>query len=411
MPMHPVVKKMSSCLSILSITILLVLCSSSRISAEEKPPVRIGITAEFGLPNSFSAQAVEMGIRVALQEINDAGGVLDGRPLLLEVRDDRSVPARAMENIKELAAMPDMVAVFGARFSPVLIELIPLVHEIGMILLDPWGSADGIVQHGYTPSYTFRLSLYDSLAMPKMLSHAQQRGLTKIGLLLPNTAWGRSNLKAAEDFSASNPSVKLIRIRWYNWGDTSLLNLYQDLFGAGADVLVLVANDREGSILVNEIVTLPETQWLPILSHWGITGGDFFQKTESALQQLDFSVIQTFSFFKVAPAMREHFMAQAARLYPIESFEEIEAPVGVGHAYDLTHLLAGAIDQAGNTAPSAVRAALEQLGPYQGLVKNFERPFTPENHEALSMDSVFMAIYRDDGALIPIAISSDSPQE
>ena len=389
--------------SVVLCTLVWCVWSGISIHAETaKSPVRIGLTAEYGLKNSFSAQAVEMGIKVALHEINAQGGVLGGRPLVLETRDDRSVPARAIENIKAFNRMEDMVAVFGARFSPVLIELLPIVHETGMILLDPWGSADAITNHNYSPNFTFRLSLKDSLAMPTILSHAEQRGFKNIGLLLPNTAWGRSNLHAAEQYIASNQALALISPLWYNWGDTSLLERYTTLLENGADVLVLVANDREGSILCNEIVTLPQEQRLPILSHWGVTGGTFFEQTKDALQQLDFAVVQTFSFFKVDPARRDRFMAVAAELYSIQDFEGIDAPVGVGHAYDLTHLLAQAVEQAGSTDRAEIRTALEHLGPYQGLVANLERPFSPENHDALGLEHVFMAAYREDGVLVPL---------
>jgi branched-chain amino acid transport system substrate-binding protein len=366
-------------------------------------PVRIGLTAEFGLKQSYSAQAIEMGIRVAIEEINGSGGVLGGRPLVLETMDDRSVPARAVENVKKFNAMDDMVAVFGARFSPVLLELLPLVHDIGMILLDPWGSADGITDNGYSPNYTFRLSLKDSLAMPAILSHAKKRGLKNVGLLLPNTAWGRSNENAAKEYVASQSGTTLVAVHWYNWGDTSLLNLYHSISAAGADVLVFVANDREGSILINEMMALPSEKRLPILSHWGVTGGQFFEKTKDVLLQLDFAVVQTFSFFATPATMRERFMATAARLYPGQRYETIQAPVGVGHGYDLTHLLAMAVDKAGSTNREEIRSALESLGPYEGLVTHLDRPFSPKNHDALGIEQVFMAKYREDGALIPLA--------
>jgi branched-chain amino acid transport system substrate-binding protein len=42
-------------------------------------PVLLGIDGEFGLDNSTSAQAVELGMRSAVAEINAAGGVLGGR--------------------------------------------------------------------------------------------------------------------------------------------------------------------------------------------------------------------------------------------------------------------------------------------------------------------------------------------
>jgi branched-chain amino acid transport system substrate-binding protein len=62
-------------------------------------PVLLGIDGEFGLENSTSAQAVELGMRAAIDEINAAGGVLHGRQLALVIRDHRSIPARGIRNI------------------------------------------------------------------------------------------------------------------------------------------------------------------------------------------------------------------------------------------------------------------------------------------------------------------------
>ncbi len=384
------------------VAVIFLFSSVSAYAVTSGKPVIIGLTAEFGLKQSYSAQAVEMGIRVALEEINSNGGVLGGRPLVLETLDDRSVPARGVENVKKFNVMDDVVAVFGARFSPVLLEVLPIVHEIRMILLDPWASADGITSNGYSPNYSFRLSLRDSLAMPVMLSHAKKEGLNKVGLLLPNTAWGRSNEKAAKAYIASQTETRLVAIHWYNWGDTSLLDVYNSILTTGADVLLLVANDREGGTLINEMATLPQEKRLPVLSHWGVTGGEFFERTKDALLQLDFAVVQTFSFFTAPATMRDKFMGTAAKLYPGLSYETIQAPVGVGHAYDLTHLLAMAVDKAGSTNREEIRSALENLGMYEGLVMNFDRPFSPEKHDALGIEQVFMAKYREDGALIPL---------
>ena len=130
------------------------------------PPVLIGLDAEFGHVTSTSAQAVEQGIRIAIDEINRAGGILNGRKLDLVLRDNRSITAIGVDNFRELAAIPDLVAVFGGKFSPIYIECLPVAHELGLLLLDPWGSANPITDHGFSPSYTFRLSLKDAWAAP-----------------------------------------------------------------------------------------------------------------------------------------------------------------------------------------------------------------------------------------------------
>ena len=93
-----------------------------------------------------------MGMLIAMEEVNQAGGVLGGRPLKLIERDNKSLPARSLENLKELAGQPDLVAVFGGRFSPTLLESVPLIHSLKLPLLNPWAAADGIVDNGYAPN-------------------------------------------------------------------------------------------------------------------------------------------------------------------------------------------------------------------------------------------------------------------
>ena len=364
-------------------------------------PVLLGIDGEFGLVNSTSAQAVELGMRAAIAEINAAGGVLHGRPLEIVTKDHRSIPARGIRNIQEFAAMPDLVAVFGGRFSPVIIEELPTLRETRLLFMAPWSSADVIVDNDMRPNYVYRLSLRDSLAMPKLLQTAHRRGLDRIGLLLTNTSWGRSNAQAAARAAEKLPALKLVGTSWYNWRDTTLVDNYQHLRAAGAQAIVLVANDDEAAILVREVAALPKAQRLPILSHWGVTGGEFAAQAGQALQQVDFSVIQTFSFFRADPARVKRFLASAAQVSKVRRIEDIKGPVGAAHAYDLTHILALAIDRAGSTDRKAVRDALDRLGTVHGLVKTYSPPFTPARHEALGPDDLLLARYRADGVLVP----------
>jgi branched-chain amino acid transport system substrate-binding protein len=371
-------------------------------AAKASEPVYIGLDAEFGHKTSTSAQAIQQGIQIAIDEINKNGGVLGGRKLQLVTKDNRSVPAVAVDNLRELAKMPDLVAVFGGKFSPVYIECLPVAHELGIPLLDPWGSADPITDHAFRPSFTFRLSLKDAWAGPAFVRFArQQYKASHLGVLLPNTAWGRSN-QAAITKAAASGGVTLVGERWYNWGDTSLVDQYRELLAAGAQAIILVGNEPEGSILVKEVAALPEAQRLPIISHWGITGGDFVRMTGDALHHVDLSVIQTFSFIgNPSPALRR-VLAALQRNYGIETPEQIKSPVGVAHAYDLTHILARAIGKAGSTDRRKIRDALEHLGPHDGLMKHYAEPFTTERHDALSPENIFFARYTADDKLIPI---------
>lgn len=374
----------------------------ARPVAAATTPVYVGLDAEFGHKTSTSGQAVQRGMELALDEINRSGGVLGGRRFELVTRDNRSVTAIGVDNFRELARIPDLVGVFGGKFSPVYMECLPVAHELGVPLLDPWGSADGITDHNFRPSYTFRLSLKDAWAGPAFIRFARERyRADRIGVLLPNTAWGRSNQSAIE-MAAAAAGVSLVGQRWYNWGDRSLAIQYHDLRLAGAKALILVANETEGSILVKEVAALPEAQRLPVISHWGVSGGDFAAMTGDALQAVDFTVIQTFSFIGNESKAARRVLAGLREKYGVASAEEVKSPVGVAHAYDLTHLLAKAVNRAGSTDRRRIRDALEQLGPHEGLVQRYPKPFTAERHDALSPERVFFARYTADDRLIPV---------
>lgn len=363
-------------------------------------PVFIGLDAEFGHATSTSAEAIKRGMSIAIDEINAAGGVLKGRPLVLEVRDNRSVPTRAMENIKELSGKQDLVAVFTGKFSPAVLDSTKIAQELGMNLMATWSAADGIIDNGFKDSHIFRLSMRDAWALEAMLKHAQKKGTTKVGLLLPNTAWGRSSLAAAENFIANNSKVRSVSIGWYNWGDKSLMSQYQAARAAGAQTIMLVANEQEGSSLVKEVAALPKAEHLPIVSHWGVTGGDFVKLSGPALADVDFSVVQTYSFIGSSDPVANKVMSAMKRKYGVVNARAVDSPVGVAHAYDLVHILALAINKSGSTDRKAIRSALEQVRNYRGLVKNYVRPFTPDRHEALGAENVFLARFDADGAIV-----------
>ncbi len=375
------------------------LCAAAQ--AAGKAPVLVGLDGEFGLDSSTSAQAIELGLRTAIAQINAAGGVLGGRQVELVTKDNRSVLARSVQNNAEFAAMPNLVAVFGGRFSPLVLAQVQALNDAKLPYLVPWAAADQIIDNGMQPNYIFRLSLRDALAMPMLLKSAEQRGFDKVGLLLINTSWGLSSQASAEKYMRGVKDQKIVDIAWF-YPREPLIKQYKKLVDAGAKAVVLVCNDDQAETLVRDVSALPPSQRVPIISHWGITGGNFFERTGTALQDVDFSVIQTFSFFNADKQQLARFMRSAAQTSGIKRIEDLQSPAGVAHAYDLMHILAKAIKLAGSTERSAIRDALEKVPEHRGLVKLYKPPFSPTRHEALGPGELLMARYSREGVLVPV---------
>ena len=365
----------------------------------DQDKVYVGMNAEFSHPTSTSDDAIRQGILIAIDEINRTGGVLGGRRIELVERDNRSVPARAVQHNRELADKPDMVAVFGGKFSSAIIESLPVIHEKKLLMMTPWSANNKVVDNGYRPNYVFRLSITDTWAVDAMLNHALKNGLTSIGLLLPNNSWGRSNDEVIQKFVAGKPRMKITTTQWYNYGEKSLSEKYSAILKSGAKAVVLVAIETEGSLLVREMAQLPRSRRLPVISHASITGGDFVKMAGEALHNVDMVFPQTYYLSEGGNGRAKSVLEEAKRLFGIRSPAEIKSPMGLVHAYDLMQILARAINQAGSTDRARVHAALENITDYDGLIMHYSQPFTEGRHDALSLQNVTMSRYDVQGII------------
>jgi len=379
------------------VSILLLFAAGTARSDAGK--VYVGLNVETGHVTSTSDDAIELGIQIAINEINRSGGVLGGRKLELLVRDNRGITARAAAHYKELAGTKDLVAVFCGKFSSSVIEALPLIHEQELVLLDPWAANDKIVENGYSPNYAFRLSLKDSWAVPAMMGYAGKRGLSKVGVLLLNTSWGRNNHEVVKRYLAANHGISVVSTQWFNYGDNSMMTQYRSIRKAGANAILFFGIEPEGAILVREMAALPPGSRLPIITHWSIAGGDFPAMTGAALGKVDLAFVQTFDLHHDKRKGTQLLLAVANRLSNVISFTEVKSPCGLAHAYDLTRILAMAVEKAGSTDRRKVRDALERLDRYEGLIRVYDPPFTPTRHEALSPENVFMARYDKKGLI------------
>lgn len=365
-------------------------------------PVLIGFDGAYGQKTNTSAIAIELGARAAIHEINRAGGVLGGRPLKLITTDNKGVSARGKDNFIELAGMKDMVAVFGGKYSPISIEVIPEAHRLQIPLISVWGSADGITEHNHRPSYTFRVSLKDEWGIEAMMRRmANTYKASQACAFLPNTSWGRS-ADAVIKAKAGQYKLNFGVLRWYNWGDSSFADAYRSCLDNHGQALLFVGNEKEATFLLKEMAALPAAQRLPVVAHWGSVGGTLHDMTGDALTKVRFDVIQTFTFLQNlrprAKALAEWIHANS----PYKTVQAIPSPVGAAHAYDTVHLLALAVNRARSTEGPRVRDALEKLPPFSGAVRDYAPAFTATRHDAFESKQVLFVRMGVDGILTPV---------
>lgn len=365
------------------------------------PPVWIGFDDAYGLKTNTSAMAIEWGIQAAMEEINNNGGVLNGRPLKLMTTDNKGVAARGKDNFVQLAGTKDLVAVLTGKFSPISVEMLPEAHRLQVPMISVWGSADPITDHDYNPSYSFRVSLKDEWGVDAMIKRLSSKyKVRQACAILPNTAWGRSAEKVIQEKSGSR-TVRFPVVRWYNWGDSSLKEHYRACLESRTQGLLFVGNEKEGAMLVKEIAAQDSLMRMPVVAHWGAVGGTLHELVNEELSMVRIDFIQTFSFINNKRPRAKYLADWILKNKGLKGTHEIPSPVGAAHAYDTVHLLAKAIDTAKTTSPPKIRDTLEKLPAFNGAVKHYTQPFTNHRHDALDKSQVLFVKLTPSGHLIP----------
>lgn len=379
-------------------------CATASASLLQENPVIIGIDADISTAAAQAGEAIYRGAALAVSEINARGGFL-GRPAVLEIRDHRGNPARGVANMEAFAAMPDLLAVIGGTYTPVVMEQLPIIHRHGIPFLLPWAAGTRLVENGYSPNYVFRVSVRDEDAGAFLIKKLFEAGYRRPGLLLEQTEWGRSNEKS---IMAALRSYGLTpaEIQWFYWGVPDLRPHMEKLANARADVILLVSQSNEGLTAIKALQSFHPRQRLPLISHWGITKGEFPSKAGTTLMDVELFFLQTFSFIAPPFPDRAHHLFDLYRQkFPeIKTPEDIPVPAGTAHAYDLVHLLAKAVAKVGALERSAVRDALENLDHHGGVIRNYRPPFTRERHDALGKEDFHIACFSEKGVIRPCFI-------
>lgn len=371
-------------------------------TASAAEPIIIGLDADMSSASALSGEAIRRGAEIAIDEVNRRGGVL-GRNLELKVLDHRGNPARGKDNIEELGTTDNVVAVIGGIHTPVALAELDLIHENELIYLGAWAAGTPVVDNGRDPNYVFRVSVRDQYAGEFLLTAAVKRDHSAPCLLLEKTGWGKSSEKAFKA-AADKLSTSIVDVQWFNWGVADLTEHLRLFKERGCDVVMLVANPREGGVAVRSMLSLEAGQRLPIISHWGITGGNFADDVGQDFSDIDLLFLQTYSFINPTfPARAQPVIdSYIARYDDVSDVEEIPAPVGTAHAYDLIHLLAMAMEEAGSADRAKVRDALVKLPKYEGLIRDYAPAFTPQRHDALDAGDFSLARFSPSGAIIPV---------
>ena len=391
--------------------IVLSVFERSAVAQDDDPVLRIYHDADW-VNLDQASEAIWRGAHVALSEVDYQAG---GYRIELVKRNHSGSVLRSLANLHAFLDDQQAFAVLAGMHSPPLIKNRAFINENEILTLVPWAAGGPITRYADGKNWVFRLSVDDTKAGEVLISEAAiTRQCQSIHLLLEDTPWGDSNLQAM-NIAANDLGISIAGVRRFSWGTRqhTALSLVETIATQGGDCVIYVGNSMEGVEFALALSKLPEDERPAMISHWGITGGDFEDRVaHDHREAIDLSFIQTcFSFFQTPLSSKgRSVLASAKTAFPEHINEplDIEAPNGFIHAYDLISLLIQALNdarvQGQHTSISELRHATHRVFEnfdtnVQGLIKMYDTPFqpfssiTPDAHEALGADDICMARY------------------
>lgn len=372
------------------------LVSLGTVSQAEET-LKVGLVAALSGQSAKSGEAITRGLTIAIEEINANGGIL-GKQVELLRRDDESNPNKGMLAARELVQNEDVAVLFGGLDTPVSLAIVPLANRMQFPFMGVWAAGTPITQNGAEENYVFRVSAVDEIVDEALVQYGIDKfDMQKPGMILINNPWGESNELGFRKALESR-DMEWAGIERFESNDTDVVPQLSRLRSEGADTLLMVANVAPSAQVVR---SLDRMGWeVPILSHWGPAGGRFTELAGDNGDKVHF--IQTFTFVEGEEGKGAEVMASLKERFPeIQGLADVTPAVGIANAYDAMHLTALAIEQAGNTDGPSIRQGYYQIENYEGLIKTYNFPFSPEQHDALGPND-YVFTHFVDGQIIPL---------
>ena len=346
--------------------------------------IKIGLTGPFTGGSSPMGESMRNGVRLAVEEINGIGGI-NGRSIELIERDDQANNELGSRIAEEMVKLKVLTTI-GIVNTGVGLTSIDHYQNAKIPLMIAVSTGTALTKKYAPPAakenYIFRVSPTIDLEAKILVADLKKKGLKQIAILADTTPYGEAGLAAFAE-QCRLGGLNLLTPYRFKVGETDMSMQLQKAKLAGAQALIAWGIGPELAAIARGIQVM---NWkIPLMGSWTFSMRNFIdgagQASEGALMP------QTF-IQDAGSTAKNSFLLSYRRSFKTDL---ISSPMSAAQGYDGMHLLALAMRQASSIDSSAIRAALDDLKQrYQGVITSYEKPFHPNDHDAITQNMMVM---------------------
>ncbi len=343
----------SQCVCVILITLLSsVLSSLTGGGCTRRGPIKVGFAGELTGKQSDPGVHSRNGALLALEALNESGGVA-GRSLELLVRDDQGTPEGAQAADHELIDA-GVVAIIGHITSEQSVAALPVMEEAGVVLLSPTASTTEL---SGLDDYFFRVMATNAQQARLLAQHIyQRRGLFRIAAIYDDdnasftqTLWA----DFAQDYRALGGQVSG-EARFSSAEEPDFAPLVAQLRASDPQGLLIIASALDTALIAQQ-VRLDDWQVPLFTSGWAHTE-PLPQNGGRAVEGIELTV--GYDASDQSPAFLDFQARYQARFGRAPTIASV-------YAHDAVMVLAAALEKTGGQA-KGLPQALSETRDFEG---------------------------------------------
>ncbi len=381
-------------------TLLLCLLAATASAADT---VKIAITGPFSGGSAPMGVSMRDGAKLAISELNAAGGVeVGGKKLRIEVveRDDEAKNERGALIGQELASMAGLSGVIGSVNTGVVLAGDKHLQEKGITkIITPAAGSQSMTQwagpQGPKSLSIFRFAAHDGIQAAMVVEEAIRRNFTKVALLHDSTNYGVSGRDdLLREIKAQGDKLQIVATDKFNIGDKDMTAQLLRAKSGGAQAILIWGIGPELAAVSNGMAKLGMK--VPLIGGWTLSMSNYI---DNAGKNGNGTLMpQTFIEEPITPKAKA-FIDAYHKAYNVK---RIPSPVSAAQGYDAVLLFAAAMKQAGSAETGKIKEALENLeDPVEGVIAIWKKPYSKwdpakfETHEAFRREQTIMGMVQD----------------
>lgn len=349
-------------------------------------PIVIGAVVSTTGPNAPLGEPERNTLELMEDKINAEGGVL-GRPLKIVILDDQSNAKEAVTATQRLINQEKVVALIGASGSATTLAMKPIAAQAGIPQIAM--AAGNTITDEPPLDWVWRVAPKDDLAVERACKYiAEDLGLKKIAVLYDENAFGSSGMAQIDEVKDVY-GLEVVARESYKTDETDLTAQLTKLRGSNPEALVVWGTNPGPAVAAKN---LKQLGWpLPYVGSHGIANFKFIELAGDAAEGVVFPSTKIL----FPQSITDEGQKQVIDTFISDYTERFgEAPNHfASHGWDAISLLVKAIEDAQDTKPDAIAAALNAISGFAGADGIFN--YSPTNHDGLAVDDLIMVEIED----------------